>query len=64
MITLYGWLVPTINTGDNDLMHIELYFSSRKRFNELWSGSTGNEILIPCRLPDHEIKYDFIPDNY
>jgi hypothetical protein len=73
--TVYGWVVDwndvtSTNTGDRIIgkepkVTIDLFFSSREKFNELvYLKHPEQEILVPCVVDDSFDELDFIPDNY
>lgn len=58
---VYGWAVYVPQW--NRPLAIDLFFSSRERFYELWNG-TGVEQLVEITVPEGFDDLDYIPDNY
>ena len=62
MKTVYGWVV---DWGDKKYprLSVDLFFSSKEKFNELL-GYSNEEQLVPVEVAEDFCDIDYIPDNY
>ena len=64
MKTVYGWLIEEEYEWSYTPYKIELFFSSKKKYEELVGRSIHVGSLVKVEVPDNFTDLDYVPDNY